>query len=79
MRIVVCLGFLLAATAANAQTYTTVVNREANTVTTVGPSATATTTQVARSSTSATYTTTVVRNPGGYQPMGASGYKPMGH
>jgi hypothetical protein len=39
-----CLGFLLVATAANAQAYTTVVNRDAKTVTATGPSATVTTT-----------------------------------
>jgi len=79
MRILTCLGFLLAATGANAQTYTTVVNREAKMVTTTtGPTATATTTQIARTSTSATYTTTVTRT-GGYQPMDSGGYHPMGH
>ena len=76
MRILVCLGFMLAATAANAETYTTVVNRDAKTVTTTAPNgATATTTQTSRSATGATYTTTV--NRGGYQPMGA-GYSPTG-
>jgi hypothetical protein len=78
MRILTCLGFLLAVTAANAQTYTTVVSRDAKTVTTTGPGATATTTQTSRTSTSATYTTTVTRS-GGYQPMGSGGYHPMGH
>ena len=78
MRFIACLGLLLAATAANAQTYTTVVNREANTVTTTGPSSTAPTTRVARTSTSSTYTTTITRI-GGYQPMGPAGYHPMGH
>jgi hypothetical protein len=80
MKVWACLGFLLAATTANAQTYTTVVNRDAKTVTTTGPNATVTTTQTARSGTSATYTTTVSRNGGSsYQPMGTGGYKPMGH
>jgi hypothetical protein len=78
MRILAWFGFMLAATAANAQTYTTVVNRDAKTVTTTGPNATATTTQTARTSSSATYTTTITRT-GGYQPMGPSGYHPMGH
>jgi hypothetical protein len=80
MRILTGLAFLLAATAADAQTYTTIVNREAKTVTTTGPNATAVTSQVARTSSSATYTTTITRNGGsGYQAMGASGYHPMGH
>ena len=70
MRVLACLGFLLAATAADAQTYTTVVNRDAKTVTTTGPTATITTTQIARTGSSATYTTTVSRT-GGYQPMGS--------
>ena len=77
MKAVFCLGFLLAASAANAQTYTTVVNRDAKTVTTTGPTSTVTTTQTARTATGATYMTTVKRN-GGYQPMGSSGYDPMG-
>ena len=38
-----------------------------------------TTTETSRSGTSATYTTTVTRNSGAtYQPMGSSGYHPMG-
>jgi hypothetical protein len=78
MRVLACFAFLLAATAANAQTYTTVVNRDAKTVTTTGPTATVTTTQTARTGSSATYTTTVNRT-GGYQPMGAGGYNPMGN
>ena len=78
MKAVFCLGFLLAATGANAQTYTTVVNRDAKTVTTTGPSATVTTTQTARTSSGATYTTTVAPRSGGYQPMGGSGYNPTG-
>jgi len=65
-------GILLVATTANAQTYTTVVDRDTRTVTTTGPSATVTTTQTARSGTSATYTTS-------YQPMGTGGCRPMGH
>jgi hypothetical protein len=77
MRAFVCFGFLLAATAAQAQTYTTVVNRDAKTVTTTGPTATATTVLTSRSGNSATYTTTVTKT-GGYQPMGSGGYKPMG-
>src|SRR3954449_2303966 len=79
MRVLACFAFLLAATAANAQTYTTVVNRAAKTVTTTGPTATVTTTQTARTGSTATYITTVNRTGGGgYQPMGAGGYNPMG-
>jgi hypothetical protein len=79
MRLVVCLGFVLAATAANAQTYTTVVSRDAKTATTTGPGGTTvTTTQVARTAAGATYSTTIT-HPGAYQPMGAGGYHPMGH
>jgi hypothetical protein len=77
MKVLVCFGFLLAATAANAQTYTTIVNSQAKTVTTTGPNSTVTTTQVERTSNGATYTTTVTRT-GGYQPTGAGGYHPMG-
>ncbi|HLZ01680.1 MAG TPA: hypothetical protein VKR55_05935 [Bradyrhizobium sp.] len=78
MRVFVCLGLLLAATAANAQGYTTTVNRATNTVTTTGNGYTATTTRTSNSSGGATYTTTVTRAPGGYQPMGSGGYNPMG-
>lgn len=72
-------GLLLAAaTAANAETYTTVINRDAKTVTTTAPNGTtATTTQISRTSSGATYTTTITRS-GGYQPMGSSGYNPTG-
>jgi hypothetical protein len=77
MRILVCFGFLLAATSAHAQTYTTVVNGNTKTVTTTGPTATATTVLTSKSGSTATYTTTVTKNSGGYQPMG-SGYNPMG-
>lgn len=77
MRILIGLGLMLAATAANAQTYTTVVDRTAKTVTTTAPNGTtATTTQVARTSSGATYTTTISRT--GYKPMGASSYRPTG-
>ena len=76
MKILVCLGFLLAATAANAQS-ASVVKREGNTVTITGPTTTTTITQVSRSANSSTYTTTVSRN-GSYQPAGAGGYRPMG-
>ena len=78
MKALVCLGFVLAASAANAQTITTVVNRDSKTVTSTGPNATVTTVQTARNGNTTTYTTTVTHT-GGYQPMGASGYKPMGH
>ena len=92
MRILGSLAFLLAAaTAANAQTYTTVVNRDAKSVTTTAPNgATATTRLVSRTASSATFNTTITRSgssqgsnyqPMGsssYQPMGAGGYKPMG-
>jgi hypothetical protein len=46
-----------------------------------GPNATVTTTETARNGNSATYTTTITRNGSGstYQPMGSSGYHPMGH
>jgi hypothetical protein len=77
MRFLVCFGFLLAATAAQAQTYTTVVNGNTKTVTTTGPTATATTVLTSKSGSTATYTTTVTKNSGGYQPLG-SGYNPMG-
>ena len=75
MRILVCLGFLLAATAASAQG--TSVKREGDTITITGPTSTTTITQVSRSANGSTYTTTVSRN-GGYQPTGRGGYRPMG-
>jgi hypothetical protein len=78
MRFFVCFGFLLAATSAQAQTYTTVVNGNTKTVTTTGPTATATTVLTSKSGNTATYTTTVTKSGGGYQPMGSSGYNPMG-
>ena len=54
------------------------VNRDAKTVTTTGPTATATTVLTSKSGSTATYTTTVTKNGGsGYQPMG-TGYNPMG-
>ena len=72
------LVFTLAAFAAHAETLN--VNREGNSVTVTGPNATVTTTETSRNGNSATYTTTVTRNGGAatYQPMGASGYHPMG-
>jgi hypothetical protein len=76
MRALICVGFLLAATAANAQTYTTTVSADRSTVTTVGPNVTATT-QISRNNNVVTRTTTIQRT-GGYQPMGSSGYHPMG-
>jgi hypothetical protein len=78
MRVFVCFGFLLAATAAQAQTYTTVVNSNTKTVTTTGPTATATTVMTSKSGSTATYTTTITKNGGSYQPMGSGGYNPMG-
>jgi hypothetical protein len=73
------LALTLAASAVGAETLT--VNRDGNSVTVTGPNATVTTTETARNGTSATYTTTVTRNGSGstYQPMGSSGYHPMGH
>jgi Cu/Zn superoxide dismutase len=77
MRALVCLGLLLAATAANAETYTTTVSADRKTVTTAGPNVTATTT-IARDANGITRTTTITPN-SGYQPMGGGGYHPMGH
>ena len=45
MRAFICMGLLLAASAANAQGYTTTVNRSTNSVTTTGNGYTATTSQ----------------------------------
>jgi hypothetical protein len=78
MKFFVCLGFVLVATAADAETITTVVNRDTHTVTSTGPNATATAVMTGRSGNTATFTTTVTRNSGGYQPMGANGYNPTG-
>jgi len=77
MRALACFAFLLAATAANAQTYTTIVNRDAKTVTTTGPAATVTTTQTARTVSTATYTPPSTA-PAAVISDGASGYQPMG-
>jgi TPP-dependent pyruvate/acetoin dehydrogenase alpha subunit len=78
MRVFVCLSVVLAAGVAQAQTYTTTVNRDSHTVTTTGNGVTATTKQISSSSTTATYTTIITRS-SGYHPMGAGGYSPMGH
>src|ERR1700740_433488 len=67
MKVFVCLGFVLAAGVANAQTYTTTVNRTTNSTSTTGGGFTAAT-QTSRTTNTVTYTTTV-RRTGGYQPM----------
>jgi hypothetical protein len=67
MRVLACLGFLLVATAAQAETWTTTTNRETQTVTTNGSGYTTTTRQVSRSSSTTTTYSTVSR-PHGYQP-----------
>jgi Cu/Zn superoxide dismutase len=77
MRALIGLGLLLAATAANAETYTTTVSADRKTVTTTGPNVTATT-QISRNANVVTRTTTITPG-GGYQPMGGDGYHPMGH
>jgi Cu/Zn superoxide dismutase len=77
MKVLLCFGLLLAAMAANAQTYTTTVSADRKTVTTTGPNVTATT-QISRNANVTTRTTTITPN-GGYQPMGGGGYHPMGH
>ncbi len=74
MRVFVCLGFLLAANAANAQTYTTTTDRSSNAVTTSSSGRTSTTQTVSHST-----STTVVTRPRRYQPTGAGGYNPMGY
>ncbi len=73
MRVLVCLGFVLAATAAEAQN-TTTINRETRSVTTSGNGYGATTRQVSHT----TSVTTITRTTGGYHPMGQGGYHPMG-
>jgi hypothetical protein len=78
MRVLSCLTFLFVVTAAHAQSTTTTVNRETNTVTTTGQGFSATTQQTAKTGTTTTYTTTITKT-GGYQPMGAGGYKPFSH
>ncbi len=72
----VCLGFLLAGSAADAQTYTT-ISRTTNSTTTTGGSFTEPAKKVSRTTNSVTYVTTITRK-GGYQPMGSGGYHPMG-
>jgi cation transport regulator ChaC len=77
MRVLACLGLLLSVTAAQAQGYSTVINRETKSVTTTAPNGTtATTTQAAQTSSGTTYVTTISHP--GYQPMGAKGYRPTG-
>jgi hypothetical protein len=76
MKAFLCLALLLAASAAQAQSYTAAVNRATNGVTVAGGYTTMT--QISHSSSGATYTTTVTRS-GGHQPMGNGGYNPMGH
>jgi hypothetical protein len=79
MRILGCLALLLVATAAEAQTFSTVVNRGTNAVTVTAPAGAATITRVAQTSTGVTITTTFARaRRTGYQPMGSGGYRPMG-
>ena len=78
MRILICLGLLLVASAANAETYTTNVSADRKTVTTSGPGGSATT-QISRNGNVVTRTTTFTPSGGGYQPMGAAGYNPMGN
>jgi len=77
MRILACLGFVLVASAASAQTYTT-ISRTTHSTTTSGGSFTEPAKQVSRTTNSVTHITTVTRK-GGYQPMGSNGYHPMGH
>jgi Cu/Zn superoxide dismutase len=77
MRVLISLGLLLAATAANAETFTTTVSADRQTVTTTGPNVTATT-QISRNANVVTRTTTITPN-SGYQPMGGTGYRPMSH
>jgi Cu/Zn superoxide dismutase len=77
MRVLISLALLLAATAANAETFTTTVSPDRKTVTTTGANVTATT-QISRDANVVTRTTTITPN-GGYQPMGSSGYHPMSH
>jgi hypothetical protein len=80
MRLLICVGLLLATSVAHAESYTTTVGPDRRTVTTTGPRGTATT-QISRSANSVTRTTTFTPNgggSGGYQPMGPSGYRPMG-
>ncbi|MGD0851325.1 hypothetical protein [Bradyrhizobium sp.] len=73
MKILTCLGFLLAATAANAHPYVTAVDRDANTPAFTGPAAAAVG-PAARPTARSIETTTVAR----YQPTGSSGYHPTG-
>jgi hypothetical protein len=78
MRVLACLGFVLAATTAQAETWTTTTNSESRTVTNYGSGYTTTTNRVSRSSTTTTTYRTASR-PHGYQPMGPGGYHPFSH
>jgi len=78
MRVLLCMGLVLAAGAASAQTSTTTVSPDKQSVTTVG-NGYSTTMRTAKDANGST-TITITRTPvGGYQPMGAGGYNPMGH
>jgi hypothetical protein len=82
MRILVCLGFLLAATAASAHPYVTEANREVNSLAFTGPGAAAMIGQIVTPPTGSSATMTIARyqptGAGGYRPMGSGGYRPMG-
>ena len=78
MRVLLCLGVVLAASAAQAQTYTTTFSPDKQTSTTVGGGYTVTR-QTSKDAYGST-TVTITRTPtGGYRPLGAGGYKPLGH
>jgi hypothetical protein len=67
MKLAICFGLLLAATAAQAETYTTTVSPDRHSVTTTGPSGSATT-QISRNGNVMVRTTTF--SPNGTGPSG---------
>ena len=84
MRALLCLGFVLAASTAQAETWTTTTNSESRTVTSNSSGYSSVTNHVSRSTTTTThyggyssYSTFPYHH--GYQPLGPNGYHPFSH
>jgi hypothetical protein len=76
MRIVVTLALLVLSSTAFAETATTTVSKDRNTITTTFSSGRTATTEITRGPNGVTAVTTVKGT--GYNPMGAGGYHPTG-
>ena len=80
MRVLACLGFVLAATTAQAETWTTTTNSESRIVTSNSSGDASVTNRVSRSTTTTTtYGTGTFPRHHGYQPLGPNGYHPFSH